>query len=117
MRVNILNNQVKTFETLPVEFNLESVNGKIKETVFAYTADRVTGNMKPINWKKYNDKWRHLEGINFPALGRRENRQHALCHLDGLVSETTIPVINAVNLEDHNLLTKQKNIIKEQTNY
>ena len=117
MRVNILNNQVKTFETLLVEFNLESVNGKIKERVFAYTADRVTGNMKPINWKKYKDKWRHLEGINFPGLGRRENRQHALCHLDGLVSETTIPVINAVNLEDHNLLTKQKNIIKEQTNY
>ena len=56
MRVNILNNQVKTFETLLVEFNLESVNGKIKERVFAYTADRVTGNMKPINWKKYKDK-------------------------------------------------------------
>ena len=31
----------------------------------------VTGNMKMINWKKYKDKWRHLEGISFPALGRR----------------------------------------------
>ena len=33
--------------------------------------DRVTGKMKPINWKKYKDKWKHLEGLNFPALGRR----------------------------------------------
>ena len=31
----------------------------------------VTGNMKMINGKKYKDKWRHLEGISFPALGRR----------------------------------------------
>ena len=27
--------------------------------------------MKPINWKKYKDKWKHLEDINFPTLGRR----------------------------------------------
>ena len=33
--------------------------------------DGVTGSMKLINWKKYKDKWRHLESINFPVLGRR----------------------------------------------
>ena len=33
--------------------------------------DRVTGKMKPINWKKYKDKWKHPEGLNFPAPGRR----------------------------------------------
>ena len=71
VRVNVLNNQVRTFKTLPVEFNLESVNGKIKDRVSAYTVDRVTGKMKLINWKKYKDKWKHLEGLNFPALGRR----------------------------------------------
>lgn len=31
----------------------------------------VTGNMKMINWKKYKDKWKHPEGLNFPAPGRR----------------------------------------------
>ena len=39
VRVNDLNNQVRTFKTLPVEFNLESVNGKIKERVSGYTVD------------------------------------------------------------------------------
>ena len=71
VRVNALNNQGKIFQTLPVELNLESVYGKIKERVSAYMVDRVTGSMKLINWKKYKDKWRHLESINFPVLGRR----------------------------------------------
>ena len=39
VRVNVLNNQVRTFKTLPVEFNLESVNGKIKDRVSAHTVD------------------------------------------------------------------------------
>ena len=56
VQVNALNNQGKIFETLPVELNLESVYGKIKERVFAYMVDRVTGNMKLIHWKKYKDK-------------------------------------------------------------
>ena len=60
--VNVLNSQVKPFETLPVEFNLESLNGKIK--LSGYTTDRVAGNMRPINWKKYKDKLRHLKNIN-----------------------------------------------------
>ena len=41
--------------------------------------------------------------------------------MDGLISKRTIPVMSVVNLEDHTLLTKQKNtpenMIKEQTNY
>ena len=35
VRVNVLNNHVRTFKTLPVEFNLESVNEKIKDRVSA----------------------------------------------------------------------------------
>ena len=46
VRVNVLNKQVKTFKTLPVECNLESENGKIKERVSTFTADGVTTNMK-----------------------------------------------------------------------
>ena len=49
-------NQMKTFETLPVEFYLESLSGKIKQKVFAYTTNRITGNMRSINWKKCKDK-------------------------------------------------------------
>ena len=35
VRVNVLNNHVRTFKTLPAEFNLESVNEKIKDRVSA----------------------------------------------------------------------------------
>ena len=29
---------------------------------------RVTGNMRPINWKTFKDKLKHLNNINFPKL-------------------------------------------------
>ena len=37
--------------------------------------------------------------------------------MDGLVLEITAPVMNAHNIEDLTLPIKQKNSIKEQTNY
>lgn len=49
---NVLNNQVKTFETAPLQFSLASVNRKFNKRVSAYTIDRVTGNTRPINRKK-----------------------------------------------------------------
>ena len=57
--------RVKTYQKLPVEINLESLNEKIKQKVSAYTADRITENTRPINWKKCKDKWKHLKNINF----------------------------------------------------
>ena len=51
--VNVLNGQVETFETRPVNFELESVNGNVKLKVSVFTANRVTGAMTVVDWYKY----------------------------------------------------------------
>ena len=48
--VNVLNGQIKTFVTMPVEFELESLNGSGDMKMSAFTAARVTGNMNVVKW-------------------------------------------------------------------
>ncbi|PFX21661.1 hypothetical protein AWC38_SpisGene13841 [Stylophora pistillata] len=69
--LNVLNGQVETFETMPVEVELESLDGNLKVTISAFTAERVTGNMKVIDWGKYAVNCTHLKGIQFPNPGIR----------------------------------------------
>ena len=45
MTVNVLNGQVETFETKPINVELVSITGNISTMVSACTVDRVTGNM------------------------------------------------------------------------
>ena len=49
IKVNVLNGDCKSFQTMPVEFGLESVNGDVDIRVKALTVKRVTGNMKVIH--------------------------------------------------------------------
>ena len=51
MTVNVLNGQTETFETTPVEFELESMNGNVATKMSAFTAERVAGSMKVIDWE------------------------------------------------------------------
>ncbi|XP_078364043.1 uncharacterized protein LOC144648318 [Oculina patagonica] len=69
--VNVLNGQTETFETTPVEFELESMNGNVTTKMSAFTAEGVTGSMKVIDWEKHVGKWTHLKGIQFPDPGKR----------------------------------------------
>ena len=50
--VNVLNGQTENFETTPVEVELESLDGNVMTIISAFTAERVTGNMKVIDWGK-----------------------------------------------------------------
>ncbi|XP_022806800.1 uncharacterized protein LOC111343871 [Stylophora pistillata] len=68
--VNVLNGQEDTFET-PVECGIESLDGRISIRITAFTAKRVTGNMKTVNWARYAKNWTHLKDVNFPYLGPR----------------------------------------------
>ena len=63
--VNVLNGQLETFETMPVNFKLESVNDSVKMKVAAYTTIRVTGNMTVVDWNRYKAQWPHLKNVNF----------------------------------------------------
>ena len=69
--VNVLNGQIKTFDTMPVEFELESLNGLVDMKMSAFTAARVTGNMNVVEWSDLARKWEHLRGIEFWRVGPR----------------------------------------------
>ena len=69
--VNVLNGQVETFETCPVDVQLESLIGDVKLQVTAYTATRVTGTMSAFDCTEYTQRWAHLQHINFPRVAKR----------------------------------------------
>lgn len=52
MTINVLNGESETFETMPVQCELESCNGHTKTIIVAFTTDNVTGDMQPINWQR-----------------------------------------------------------------
>ena len=64
--VNVLNGQNNSFETKIFELNLESSDGKIYVKIAAFTAERVSGNIRVINWAKYTKKWEHPKGHTLP---------------------------------------------------
>ena len=70
VKVNVLNGQVETFETTPVECILESLCGKSFK-ITALTTNQVTGNMRVTDWSTCADRWPHLKGIAFQQLGSR----------------------------------------------
>ena len=51
--VNVLNGQLKTFDIMPVEFELESLNGLVDMKMSAFTAARVTGNLNVAEWSDF----------------------------------------------------------------
>ena len=69
--VNVLNGQIKTFNTKPIEVLLESLCGNVRTNVTAFTADQVTGDMEAVNWNKYKRNWPHLKNIDFPCTTMR----------------------------------------------
>ena len=69
--VNVLNDKVETFETKPVTFKLESLDGNISMSVNAYTANKVTGNLSVVDWNQYKRRWAHLQSIDFPWTAKR----------------------------------------------
>ena len=64
--MNVLNRRIETFETMPVELDLESVDGTFTRSISALTTNRVTGDLRIIDRGKESAKWKHLQGIHFP---------------------------------------------------
>ena len=59
-QVNMLNGSIETFETTPVQFHLQSINGQVK-TIEVFTINKVTGDLKVTNWKVLNKNLNHLK--------------------------------------------------------
>ncbi|XP_064644712.1 uncharacterized protein LOC135498385 [Lineus longissimus] len=70
--VGVLNGRIESFETTPVEVGLESLDKRMDMKIIARTTDKVTGDMKAIDWRGYVDMFEHLKDIEFPKHGRRE---------------------------------------------
>ena len=70
VNVSVLNGQVETFETTPIDCFVESLDGK-SYRITAFTTSRVTGNMNVIDRNTCAREWPHLKGLNFPQLGPR----------------------------------------------
>ena len=64
--VNVLNENVETFDSMPVSLILESCDGNVKVPFKALTCPRrVTGSYKIVDWQKYQDRWPHLSVCKF----------------------------------------------------
>jgi hypothetical protein len=61
--VNVLSDNVESFETMAIEVGLQSLYSQTDTTITAFTTNRVTGNMQPINWKQHASKCDHFTGI------------------------------------------------------
>ena len=64
--MNVLNGRVEAFETMPVEPEVESVDGQFTRKISALTIERVTGSLRIIDCRKESNKWKCLQGIAFP---------------------------------------------------
>ena len=67
--VNVLSGQTKTFDTIPVEFELESLNGLVDMKMSAFIAARMTANMNVVEWSDLARKWERLRVIEFWRVG------------------------------------------------
>ena len=52
--------------SIPVELEVESLDGKISRKINEFTTDRVTGSLRIIDWGKESGKWKYLQVIQFP---------------------------------------------------
>ena len=56
VNIGVLNGRSESLETMPVEFGLESIDVKVDIKIHSFTADRVTGNVKAVNWRSFANK-------------------------------------------------------------
>ena len=71
--VSTLNGKLETFETMPVDIGLRSVDGNLKQTITAYTTDKsVTGDLRAVDWLEEASNYPHLREIPFPAVGEHD---------------------------------------------
>ena len=71
VKASVLNGQVETIETKPIDVTLQSVTGSVSMKVNAYTVNKVTGNMLVVDWNRYKEQWPHLRNIDFLSSSKR----------------------------------------------
>ena len=65
--VQVLNENIETFDTMPVDLILENSDGNVQVPFQAFTCPRqITGSYKVVDWRRYQKRWSHLGVCNFP---------------------------------------------------
>ena len=66
VRVNVLNNEVETFQSIPMKVTIESVDGQFSKLIDVKTCpQKVTGNYRVEDCNQSKGKWTHLKECNF----------------------------------------------------
>ena len=66
LTVNVLNENVETFDSMAISLILESCDGNVKVLFKALTCPRrVTGSYKIVDWQEYQDRGPHLSVCKF----------------------------------------------------
>ena len=63
--VNVLSENVETFDSMPVSFTLESCDGNL-EVPFKALTRLVNGRYNIIDWQKFQSRWPHFSVCKFP---------------------------------------------------
>ena len=77
LTVKVLNDKQERFQTTLVEFTITILSGDLSKDISAYTAERVTGNMQVVDWRKHHTKSGHLKDIKFPSTLTKKSRKRA----------------------------------------
>ena len=66
VKVHVLNNEVETFQSMPVKLTIESVDGQFAKEINVKTCPmKVTGNYTVEDWSQSKDVWEHLKNCEF----------------------------------------------------
>ncbi|XP_065190766.1 uncharacterized protein LOC135821698 [Sycon ciliatum] len=70
--ISTLNGAVESFESMPVDLLVESVDGKYISPFSAITTSHVTGTLKPYDWTVESSQYHHLLDIPFEQPATRQ---------------------------------------------
>ena len=60
VKVHVLNNEVETFQSMPVKLTIESVDGQFSKEIHVKTCPKkVTGNYIVEDWSQSKENWEH----------------------------------------------------------
>ena len=65
------NIKVETFESLPVNIIIESLDVKFDTPGTVLSTEKVAGELKVLDWKKHKSNWDHITDIEFPVPPKR----------------------------------------------
>ena len=84
VKVHVLNDDVETFQSMPVHVMIESADGQYRKEINAKTCPKnVTGNYKVEDWSRNKTNWSHLQGCEF-ATPAKEGLVNLLIGVDNI---------------------------------